>query len=261
MKTLIKRALLAVSFIGLAYAVLLLWVWSGRTEIILQSQNLDEKRTVTVFGNNASVTVYSLDGDKYRHGLLPAANGALVAWANGETRPLLVAVHDHGGRDWDLRPTQVKPASWRPNISGRSPAFDAFMILELRSLIEKRFGTPEHRYLFGHSLGGFYALDMPTRQSRHGFAGLYAFSPTFSHDLSLIGRLGEACATSPHLYANIGLESGRDTDVFTKAELVAGKQPSCATKLRFSRHPGMLHQVVMLTGQTAAFFHIYDDRA
>lgn len=98
---------------------------------------------------------------------------------------------------------------------------------------------------------------MATRNSGHGFAGLYAFSPTFSHDLSLIERLGAACANSPYIYASIGIESGRDTEVFEKAELAAGKLASCANKLHIARHFGMLHQTVMLTGQVSAFLHIY----
>lgn len=111
MRRLLKLGLSGFAAIALAYAGLLLWIWSDRTEIEFQSGYLKEKRSVTVFGSNSEVTVYSLDGDKLRHGLLPATNGALIAWASGKQQPMLVAVRDHGGRDRDLRPEKVRPAS------------------------------------------------------------------------------------------------------------------------------------------------------
>jgi hypothetical protein len=243
--------------VGLPYALLLAWVWNGRTEISVRSAALGEQRNVTLFGNDTSVIIYALDGDKYRHGLLPAANGALIAWLSGKSRPLIVAIHDHGGRDRDFRPAKVKPAYWRPDISGRAAAFDIFLLEELPAVIERRRGVAEKRYLFGYSLGGFYALDMPTRQKQHGFAGIYAFSPTFSHDLSLIDRISASCVASRHIYVNIGLESGRDTEVFNKAENVISRQPPCKGRIRLARHPGAVHQLVMLTGQIAAFGNIY----
>lgn len=259
----VRGLLRAVLWLGVAfaltYSLLLAWVWIGRTEIVINSDALNERRVITVFGSNPSVTIYSLDGDKYRHGLIPAVNGALIAWLSGEPGPLFVAIHDHGDRDRDFRPTEVHPALWRPNISGRAAAFDVFLINELRGGIEPRFGAPEKRYLFGHSLGGFYALDMPTRQSQHGFAGLFAFSPTFSHDVSLINRLKKSCATTPRIYANIGLESARDTRVFAMAERMTRAVPACSKNLRFRYHPGMVHQIVMITGQVEAFWDIYSN--
>jgi predicted alpha/beta superfamily hydrolase len=260
MRRLLKSAIAALAIIGIAYAVLLTWVWTGRTEVSINSIALGQQRVATVFDGDTDTTIYSLDGDKYRHGLLPAAHGALIAWVSGKQRPLFVAVHDHGGRDRDFRPLTVKPASWRPDISGRAPAFDEFLLRELRTEIERRYGKAKKRHLFGHSLGGYYALDMPTRQPNHGFSGIFSFSPTFSHDLSLMNRLAATCIASPFVYANIGLESDRDTEVFETAERSAKANSVCSNKLQFSRHPGMVHQLVMLTGQIAAFKHIYESR-
>jgi predicted alpha/beta superfamily hydrolase len=252
-----------VALAGISYAALLATTWINRTEILVPSQALGESRKVTVFGGAGSgrprVAIYSLDGDKYRHGLLPAAHGALFAWASGEAPPLFVAIHDQGGRDRDLRPAQVKPAHWRPNISGRAAAFDIFLVQELRKEIEARFGAPQRRFLFGHSLGGYYVLDMPGRQLKHGFAGLYAFSPTFSHDLSLLDRLEAACNSAPQIYANIGLESRRDTAVFRDTEKRVRANPACRGRFETFHHPGMIHATVMLTGQLAAFQKIYAD--
>jgi predicted alpha/beta superfamily hydrolase len=246
------------------YALILLHFWTGRVEMNVQSAALSERRVVTLFNATSADAsrpiIYSLDGEAIRHGLLPAANGAIIAWLHGYQAPTVVAIHTRQNRDVDLRPISVKPAYWRPNIKGRAPDFDVFLITEMRAAIEKRFGQPKKRYLMGHSLGGFYAIDMASRRSDHGFDGLFAFTPTFSHDMSLLKRLGSTCANSPILYANIGLESGRDTAVFQKAARVIAASSKCDGKVTLARHPGMIHSVAMVTGQIAAFFQIYSDR-
>ena len=268
----LRRTFWLIGLAGLGYAALLVWVWTGRTELTVRSEALSETRRVTLFGVNTqqynprSAMIYALDGDKMRNGLLPAAHGILIAWVFGEQGPLLIAIHDEGRRDVDFRPARVRPAAWRPTISGRGAAFDVFLLKELRTEIERhsvlagpRHGLPGRRFLFGHSLGGFYALDMPTRQRQHGFDGIFAFSPTFSHDLSLLDRLQDACTNSRHLYANIGVESGRDTKLFDQVQKLVDGQPTCRGKFTVARHPAMLHQIVMLTGQVAAFWLIYRD--
>jgi predicted alpha/beta superfamily hydrolase len=258
------RAAWAAGVLSLCYSALLASVWLNRSELIVESNALAERRSVTIFGAKDSssethdVAVYSLDGDKHRHALMPAAHGAVVAWLHGDRAPLFVAIHDNQRRDVDFRPAKVQPASWRPNISGRGAAFDRFLLTELQPEINRRFGGVKRRYLFGHSLGGFYTLDMPTRQARHDFAGLYAFSPTFSHDLSLIDRLSITCANSKNVYMNIGLESARDTAIFGQAEAALRRNAPCTANVRITRHFGVVHQLIMLSGQIAAFQDIYE---
>ncbi len=227
--------------------------------IVIASKALDEARTVTVFGSAKGQTtevIYSLDGDKYRHGLIPAAHSTLIAWLSGRPSPTFVAIHDHGARDTDFRPAYVRPAYWRPNISGRGPAFDMFLMQELRGQVEQKLGRGAKRYLFGHSLGGYYALDMAARQPQHGFAGIYAFSPTYSHDLSLLERLDSVCENSKHLYLNIGLESGRDTEVFNRVKSAVKISNVCRNKVVFGEHFGVIHGLIMITGQISALRQI-----
>lgn len=260
LKRFFRLSICAAALFSLSYCALLYVVWNGRTEVVVVSTALNERRNVTIFGSSVrqpSVTIYSLDGEKYRHGLIPAAHAQLMAWLSNAPPPIFVAIHDHGGRDKDFRPARVKPAYWRPKISGRGPAFDVFLLEELRAVIKRRFGRGGNQYLFGHSLGGFYALDMASRQTKHGFAGIYAFSPTFSHDLSLLDRLNNSCENSSSIYANIGLESGRDTDVFTQATVAANRSDECRSKITVDEHFGMIHGLVMLTGQVSALRQIY----
>jgi predicted alpha/beta superfamily hydrolase len=241
-----------------SYAVVLASVGNSRIDLTVQSAALGETRKISVYGAaQGAVSIYSLDGDKTRHSLLPAAHGAIIAWLSGDSAPMVVAVHAQGTRDIDLRPETVEPAYWRPDIKGRGPAFDAFLLKELRGEIEKRFGRPKKRYFFGHSLAGLYAIDMASRQADHGFDGLFAFTPTFSHDLSLLNRLGKACEHSAVLYANIGLESRRDTAVFERARVAFANEPACKANVNLSWHPGMIHQTVMVTGQVEALNSIF----
>lgn len=248
--------------IGLCYSIVLAIVWNARTELTVRSEALSEVRKITVFGGSGrhapNVTIYALDGEKHRHALLPAAHSALISWVGGNTRPLFVAIHNQGRRDEDFRPNNVQPASWRPKISGRSAAFDSFLLYEARSEIERRFRRSDSRYLFGHSLAGLYALDMPTRRQQHGFNGIYAFSPTFSHDLSLLARLDKICWNDSQVYLNIGLESVRDTAVFDEAERKLNGSALCRSNVVVARHPGVIHQLIMLTGHIAAFRKLLD---
>jgi predicted alpha/beta superfamily hydrolase len=247
-----------VAMLTASYAMVLFNVANSRVDLSIRSSALNEPRKISVYGAKANaVTIYVLDGDRYRHGLLPAAHGAIIAWFSGHRAPMVVAVHNRGNRDIDLRPETVEPAYWRPDIKGRGPAFDAFLLNEVRGEIERRFGRPDKRYFFGHSLAGFYALDMASRHADHGFESLFAFTPTFSHDLSLLNRLGQACNNSAALYANIGLESARDTAVFAQANTAFAEEPACKTKVTLSWHPGMIHQIVMITGQLDALNVIF----
>jgi predicted alpha/beta superfamily hydrolase len=260
LKRMFRPLVCIVALLGLSYSGLLYWVWSNRTVIVIASKSLDEPRTVTVFGSAEGQTatmIYSLDGDKYRHSLIPAAHSTFIALLSGNPSPTIVAIHDHGGRDKDFRPAQVTPAYWRPNISGRSSAFDLFLLEELRGQVEQKFSRRGKRYLFGHSLGGYYALDMTTRQPQHGFAGIYAFSPTYSHDLSLIDRLDRICVSNKHIYINIGIESGRDTDIFNRAKSAVKISNSCRSKVKFGEHFGVIHGLIMITGQISAFRYIF----
>ncbi len=246
---------------GIGYSLLLRHVWQGGAAFSLKSPSLNEKRDIEIFNHRSAhpgaPVIYTLDGEKHGNAVFAAANGMLIAIVFGKPPPLVVAVHSHGRRDIDFRPATVEPAAWRPYISGRAATFDVFLIADLRREIETRFGGGRAAYLFGHSLAGYYALDLPTRTNQHGFAGIYAFSPTFSHDLSLIKRLRRACAVSPYLYATIGLESSRDSAVFDRASKIAQADPACANKIVFVRHPGVIHQFIMLTGQISAYYHIF----
>jgi len=239
----------------------ILW-WKSAEETIF-STALGEDREYRIFNlpNSNSVNghdvVYGLDGEKIRHGLLPATFLKIGSLLRGEEAPIFIAVYSKDTRDIDLRPKTVTPSKWRPDISGRSDAFDRFLIEELRPSLEQEIGKPSQNYILGHSLAGLYALDIAARR-KNIFDGVFAFSPTFSHDLSIKDRLATTCRHTSKLYINIGLESGRDTEVFDQVTSKMSQQAACReNKLYIRKHFGMIHQVIMLTGQIdIAFSHL-----
>jgi predicted alpha/beta superfamily hydrolase len=249
-----KWVVLPTGIACLAFTLLCVSIWQRRVELTVHSKALGDVRRVSVFNSRDNspsheTQIVSLDGQTYRNGVIAAATATLVSLIRWQSVPIVIAVHDMGKRDIDMRPKSVQPAYWRPNISGRSAQFDIFVTKELAGEVEQRFGVPTKTFLMGHSLGGFYALDLASRSPR-AFDGFLAYSPTFSHDLSLLNRLGVACSRAQFIYFNIGLESRRDDAIF---ERVASLKACESRSVNIERHFGMIHAVVMLTGQASGF--------
>jgi predicted alpha/beta superfamily hydrolase len=235
------------------------WQWSKSAVYKIESVALQETRAYRIFNPHSEAQiVYSLDGATLRNSLVPAVAFSIAAILQGRDPPKIVAIYSNANRDRDFRPLMSAPTYWRPQIVGRSSEFDTFLMRELMPQIEGRQANEMQRYLLGHSLSGLYALDLATRVPGH-FTGVFAFAPTFSHDTTISGRLPTACNANTILYANWGLESSRDTEVFTatvtqwKADDHCRKHPPLT-----SRHYGSLHQIVMLTGQLHAAFWLFD---
>tara|TARA_A100001391_G_scaffold195570_1_gene173032 strand:- start:233 stop:1009 length:777 start_codon:yes stop_codon:yes gene_type:complete len=251
-------ALGAIAFLGLLAVVLVGWAtWAERRETTIMSQALGEERRLTVYNTdegNVEQVIIVLDGEKTRHGLSAAVQARTLSWLAGSRSPIGIAVDGMGTRDTDLRNAISNPATWRPRIAGRAADFDRFLAYELLPLARKLAGTPAEIYLFGHSLGGLYSLDFAIRKADEtNLAGYAAFSPTFSHDLSIMERLAKLCDTKARGLITIGLESDREEKLFKHASTRFPNAEACAGHApRMERHPGAIHQIVMLPGQTRA---------
>ena len=237
-------------FVGLISS----WQWLTSKSHTIQSTALQETRTYRIFNEHSNgPVIYSLDGHSLRNGLAPAVIFSFAAILRGQELPKVIAIYSNASRDRDFRPLGSAPTHWRPKIDGRSSDFDNFLFAELLPEIEGRKAAGVRRYLMGHSLSGLYALDLATREPER-FTGVFAFAPTFSHDTSIGERLPKACHSRTFLYENWGLESSRDTAVFSATAARWKADPDCRRKssLLTPRHYGSLHQTIMLTGQ----FHI-----
>ena len=235
------------------------WQWSTSLVRTIDSVALQETRTYRVFNpHSEGRIIYSLDGSTLRNGLAPAVIFSVAAVLQGAEPPKIVAVYSNANRDRDFRPVTSAPTYWRPQIVGHSSAFDKFLMRELMPLIEGHWVSGKERYILGHSLSGLYALDLATRVPGQ-FAGVFAFAPTFTHDTTIVGRLPFSCDADTVLYANWGLESARDTEVFAATATRWKADHRCQQRPPLTpRHYGSLHQIVMLTGQLHAAFLLFD---
>ncbi len=247
--------LLVITLGGVALAT-----WQSREEHTIRSSALAENRRILLFNAASSETaqgspmVVVLDGERLRHGLATAVQARLIAWLKGRAVPIVVGIDSQASRDRDFRNISSDPEAWRPTILGHAHRFDAFLASELLPWLRSRVGQGQPVYLFGHSLAGLYVVDLATRQSAPGpFSGFFAFSPTFSHDRSVLNRLQQACADRVPLLITIGFESGREHELFDQAEGAVAQSALCRDgTINFERHPAMIHQIVMITGQTRA---------
>lgn len=247
--------------LGLLFATSMLstWQWSTSELHSIDSVVLRDMKTYRVFYYwSQDRIIYSLDGNTFTNSLAPAVLFSVAVLLRGRASPQVVAIYSDTNRNLDFMPTASAPTYWRPQIIGRSNAFEIFLIQELMPKIEGENANGIHRYLSGHSLSGLYAIDLATRKPGR-FTGIFAFAPTFSHDTSIAARLPMACNANTVLYTNWGLESARDTEVFTS--IVAGWKADrrCRANPPLTpRHYGAVHQIVMLTGQIHTGFWLFN---
>jgi predicted alpha/beta superfamily hydrolase len=201
-----------------------------------------------------------LDGERLRHGFATAVQARLWAFFRGVKVPVIVAIDSQGSRDIDLRNARSRPAAWRPMISGRADKFDRFLIDEIVPQVPGYAAKPRI-YIFGHSLAGLYTVEFAIRHQRdQRFGGFAAFAPTLSHDTTVLERLPGLCASTTPVLATIGWESKREHALFDSAKAALLSNPRCSgSKVSLDSSPGMLHQLVMLTGQAQAIRSIVLD--
>lgn len=230
---------------------------AGSRTVTMYSAALGEERIYSVYHSAyRSRIIYVLDGHMDRNGWIAATLYAIGSTLRGHSPPTVVAIHSNQNRDIDFRNKTSTPTDWRPTLEGRAPALDAFLLDELLPQVEEGLQTAPKRTLSGFSLSGLYALDLATR-SEGVFDRVQAFSPTFSHDTSISERLGNSCSDDTRLFANWGLESDRDTDVFQSAAARWQSSADCSKdSLTIRRHFGVIHALIMVTGHAENAFLI-----
>lgn len=241
------------------FCALAIWQWIASKPHVIASEALGSNRLYRIFNpGSAGPVIYAFDGDKLRHGLIPAITFSVAATLQAKPLPRIVAVDSDVDRDRDFRNVTSTPTDWRHDISGRADKFDTFLTQELIPEVEGSAAAPNGRYLMGHSLAGLYALDLSSRQPEL-FDGVFAFAPTISHDTSIIERLTDACRADTRLYANWGWESERDSAVFMRAANRWKSAENCVSNPPVVRHHyGAFHQIVMLTGQVEVAWSFLD---
>jgi len=215
------------------------------------SHTLGEMRAFTIFlpasyedePERRYPVIYSLDGEKTRHGSLMAANARMLAALADTPEVILVAVHTHGLRTRDYAPDR-----------GAS-AFTKFIRSELMPYIDKSFRTSGRNAISGHSYGGLYALyaftDHPGLFDAH-----FAYVPSVFHYTQILERmkkrLSGAVAPKTFLFLVSGAESQEKFwDGFEGLLSALNKYPNQNVDWKTEHFP-LPHPLSMVPGQVAA---------
>jgi predicted alpha/beta superfamily hydrolase len=228
-RTLFALALLVVPAAALAQAPAIVRegpaVIAGTQEYVLRSSHSRRDFLVQVAapvrplaaGDRAAV-IYVLDGD-YMFGMATdiARNLQIVR----EVAPVFVVAVGYPGdshSDWvngrlhDMLAAPVEVNGQR--LGGGGPAFERFLVDELRPFIEARHPIdPARSYLAGHSLGGLFGASVILNRTG-AFAGYAIGSPALWIVPDLVDRLRSApsaAGPAPRVFVGVGAEeSDRD---------------------------------------------------
>ncbi len=209
-------------------------VIAGTSEYVLRSSRAGREFLVQVAapvrplaaGERAAV-IYVLDGD-YMFGMATdiARNLQIVR----EVAPVYVVAIGYPGAvhaDWvngRLRDMLAEPVDVNgQRLGGGGPAFERFLLEELRPFIEARHPIDRSRaYLHGHSLGGLFAASVIASRP-DAFAGYAIGSPALWIMPALADRLAAGARPTgapPRIYVGVGSEE-RDRDMTGWAQRLA----------------------------------------
>lgn len=137
--------------------------------------------------------VYTLDGDHTFPLMVSAATE--VGWSGAVPPVIIVGIgwgtldlENGNHRSRDLSPQSI------PGFEGTGggPAFLSFLTTEVFPWIEANFpADTEQRYLYGHSLGGLFALYAYAKEADQ-FAGIIAGSPFLADQLDFLNQVAAA---------------------------------------------------------------------
>lgn len=214
----------------------------------MQSVVLDEARTYSVYlpssydvGDRYSV-LYTLDGERWRHGAIVAANARMMAAFGLAPETIVVAVHTMGKRGRD----------YRPNYG--AVAFTDFLENELIPEVEQAFPANDSRVLSGHSFGGLFALHVMTTRP-HLFGAYFAYDPSVLPDVELLNRISLLAETPPKspisLYMNYGFHTKKYEEKYDDVLQALGHRLAGQVIVSSSYYP-LPHSMIMLPGQVEA---------
>ncbi|MCB1122022.1 MAG: hypothetical protein KJT03_10760, partial [Verrucomicrobiae bacterium] len=132
--------------------------------------------------------IYTLDGD---HTFPMMASVVTELGFSGAVPPAIIVGIGYGTLDLENgnhRSRDLSPQAFKqfPGLSGGGPKFLKFLTEEAFPMIESKYPADGgQRYLFGHSLGGLFALYTYTKQAED-FAGIVAGSPALVAQLPFL---------------------------------------------------------------------------
>ncbi|WP_262695394.1 alpha/beta hydrolase [Kordiimonas aquimaris] len=225
---------------------------AGETHII-QSSVLGENRSISVYlpygyetdGKQTYPVVYSLDGEKWRHGAIIAANARFLSTMGFADAAIVIAVHTEGHRVRDYVP------------SNNATSFLQFLKVEIIPWVESRYRVNTHRALSGHSLGGLFTL-YALAQEPALFQAYFAYDPSILRDDNLLSKVAQVIenggADGTYLYVNFGFHTERYRQRMNDLWLIMQQNQTRLTHTRKTYYP-LPHSLIMLPGQLEAMLN------
>ncbi len=161
--------------------------------------------------NKKLPVVYLLDGGVHFPSMVPYSRYMTLF---EEIPPVIQVGISYGTSDWQKGNKRshdfTLPAASRDHYGG-AEKFHQFLTTELFPLIESKYPTdPQQRILFGHSLGGQFALYCAMFQP-HTFSGLIASNPAIHRNTELFMKPMEVSAHQPKLFI---MQAENDNEVY-----------------------------------------------
>lgn len=221
----------------------------GAVQFVVHSERVGRDFLIKVQGPLAPLpagahppVIYALDG-----GYEVAGPIAWVLGGAGAMEPAFVVSvgyepSDYHWRDDDLAHRPYRDVHGRI-VGGKAAAFEAFLIEELRPLIEARYPVDAPRsILFGHSEGGLFAAHLLATRPE-AFGGYLIASPSVWSDPEIVPRLRESVgrAGERQVFLAVG---GAETPQMVQAEadvLAALNTPGSHLKVRSQVFEGAAH--------------------
>jgi predicted alpha/beta superfamily hydrolase len=239
----------------------------GETVTIF-SDALDEERDLLIGKpaeydeSDASYPVlFLLDGDAHFH----YTTGLASFLARNQLTPnLLVIAIPNTVRPRDLLP--VPDDGTEPeqvSIYGRSDSFRSFLADELIPWVDRNYRTQTSRILFGHSLGGLFAIDTLISRPQLFDAYIVASPALQWNDQHLIERVEAALDDAPGWTASLFMTGGNEGEALLggirKLAGVLDERAPVGLQWQFEHFPLESHQSIPLRSLYRGLEFIYSD--
>ncbi|HEY2359169.1 MAG TPA: alpha/beta hydrolase-fold protein [Phenylobacterium sp.] len=214
-------------------------------QLVVHSANLDRDMIIEVtrpfaplLAGQKAPAVYVLDGGYEFAGL----EGWLLGGSGGMESAFIVSVGyrpaDYAKRDADLMTGPVRRGDRVE--AGRALAFRAFLIGELRPLVEARYAVdPSKAVLVGHSAGGSFTALLFADQPG-AFSGYVIGSPAVKNEPDLLARLAAVKPGRERLFVAAGGNEGEGMTA-DAAQVASALKSHPSLSVRSQVFPGATH--------------------
>ncbi|MFL5295721.1 MAG: alpha/beta hydrolase [Phenylobacterium sp.] len=151
-------------------------------------------------------------------------------------------------RNLDLTHNKFTAAPTMPPIGGGGAAFEAFLLEDLKPLIEAKYpADPNRAVLFGHSLGGLFAANV-FADNPDAFAAYIIGSPSVWADPGVVARVAAAApkAHGRRVYLTVGSDESAGA-IGGDNRMVDGFQSLAAV---LKNQPGVILKTQLYAGET-----------